>query len=188
MTAWALLGAWALAAGAGAAEDAKPPAPTIVAKLVLKTDTYRIDPAQEGDAFVRKLRELSRRGELLPEPPAVEMTFTLTNTGARPVTINLGGDASRLDLKLEGPGAITVPSNHARTMEFRVGRDVAIEPGKSLEIPVKRLWHGERGNANASYWTTRGEYLLTASYTSTIEEDRTATFTAPAVKVKVVAP
>ena len=121
------------------------------------------------------------------------MTFELTNTGKKAVTIPQGSDASSLNLKLEGPGAVTVSYVQMRTMEYRIGKPVTIEPGKSITIPIAKLLHGMRGDSSASYWTAAGEYTLTASYVTPVEglnlkEDQQATITAAPVKIKVTEP
>ena len=173
----------------------QPPGPTLQAKLILKTDTYTLDPAQSGPEFVKKLKESEKdMGKTPPLPPAVEMTLELTNIGKDPVTIPLGGDLTHLEIKLEGPGAVTIGYAKMHTMEFRLGKPTPIEPGKSLAIPITRLLYGQRGDSFACYWTLPGTYTLTTSYTTpltpSIEEGspRPLTFAAAPVKVNVLAP
>ena len=176
-----------------------PAATTLQAKLILKKDSYNLDPAQTGPEFVKQLKEPEKdiMGQKTPPPPpAVDMALELTNVGKDPVTIPLGGDSTHLDLKLEGPGAVTVPYMKMHTMEFRFGNPTPIEPGKSLTIPITRLTYGSRGDSMACYWTAPGAYTLTASYTAPltapgvegIQNIRPVTFTAPPVKVNVLAP
>lgn len=160
------------------------------ARLVLNKDTYQLDPAQSGEAFAEKLKKLAKEMKQPPAPPEVDMTFELTNTSDKPVTITLDSDAGSLDLTLEGPGAVTVPYVFIRTMEFRGGRETTIQPGKSLTIPIKKLLHGSRGDGNASYWTAAGDYTLTAQLTAPVPSLKLerATITAAPVKVTVTAP
>jgi hypothetical protein len=118
------------------------------------------------------------------------MALELTNTGTKTIAVNLDGDAARLELKLEGPGAVTVPYMPMHTREFRMGVDTKIEPGKSITIPIARLLHGMRGDSSACYWTAPGLYTLTASYVTPVQgldvpKDRQATITAAPVKAQV---
>ena len=120
------------------------------------------------------------------------MAIEIANTGTKAVTIPIGGDATRVELKLEGPGAVTVPYAAMHTMEYRLGRDTKIEPGKPITIALPRLLFGNRGDSMAAYWTAPGEYTLTASYVAPSEgidgrEDKQATITAAPVKVQVTA-
>jgi hypothetical protein len=170
-----------------------PPGLPLKAKLILKKDAYSIPAGQSGEEFAKGLKTPSRPPRKPPAPPEVDMAFELTNTGGKAVTIPLGGDATSLNLRLEGPGAVTVPYTQMRTMEYRIGKDTKIEPGKSLTLPIAKLLHGQRGDASASYWTAPGEYTLTASYVAPSEgidgrEDKQATITAAPVKVRVTGP
>jgi hypothetical protein len=176
------------------AQPADAPEPALKAKLILKTNKYNLDPAQAGPEFVKKLKESEKdMTNMPPFPPAVEMSLELTNVGKDPVTIPLGGDATHLDLKLEGPGAVTVPYVKMHTMEYRFGNPTPIEPGKSLSIPIARLTFGSRGDSFACYWTALGGYTLTASYTTPLNplpggKFKSVTFAAAPEKVNVVPP
>jgi hypothetical protein len=174
-----------------------PPGLPLEARLVLKTDTYKLDPKQQGKAFRDSLPKLDKQGPgrlnvRPPEPPTVDITFELKNTGTKDISVVIGGDMCSLDLKLEGRGAVTAPYQMMMTMEYRMGKKVTIEPGKSLTIPIKRLTHGMRGVSSASYWTEPGDYTLSASYRTPVEgldlkPDQGATIFGPPVKIKVVA-
>jgi hypothetical protein len=172
------------------------PDPSLVVKLILKKDTYTLDPAQSGPEFVRKLKELEKGVEMPPPPPAVDMSLELTNVGKDPVTIPLRGDETSLDLKLEGPGAVTVPYVRMLPRAMGQGTPTIIEPGKSLAITISRLQSGSRSESMACYWTAPGTYTLTASYTTPltvrrvngVPDDRAFTFAAAPVKVNVLAP
>lgn len=172
------------------------PAPGVAsaldAKLILNlnNDIYILDPAQSGPEFVKKLQESKKdMGKTPPLPPAVDMTFELTNTGKDAVTIPLGADSTHLDIRLEGPCAVTIPYARMHTMEYRLGKSTRIEPGESLAIPIKRLLFGARNDSMACYWTEPGTYTLTVSYTAPFgdEPKGAMVFTAPPVPVKVVA-
>lgn len=138
-------------------EAAKSP---LEAKLVAKTDTYTIAAGQQGKEFAEKVKTPNVRD--LPEPPAVDIVLELKNPTDKPITIMVGSDAGTLDLKLEGPGAVTVEARKIFTREYRIGKEVEIAAGKTVELPVKALKHGFRGVAQHSYWTEPGEYKLLA--------------------------
>ena len=63
----------------------------------------------------------------------------ITNTTDKDVVINVNGDDSRLELKLEGPGAVTIDNLVWMTREFRVGTPVTIAPGKSYDVNIASL-------------------------------------------------
>jgi len=179
-----------LCSSALSAQPADKPAPTLQAKLILKTDMYNLDPAQSGPEFVKKLEESEKETyKTPPPPPAVDMTLQLTNVSRDPVTILLGGDFTRLDLKLEGPGAVRIAYVKFHAPESRDGKPTSIEPGKSVAILVTRLTFGERGDSFACYWTAPGAYTCTAYYTTFLLKGGTLfTFAAAPVKVNVLAP
>ncbi len=166
------------------------------ARLIVKNGTYGLDPGQSGEAFAKELKEKAKdpSGRIRPPaPPVVDMTFELTNKSKSTITIPVGSDDARLELKLEGPGAVTVPFQQMHTLEFRVGRPLDIEPGKSTEFTISRLHFGERGDTFAAYWTQPGTYTLTASYVTPVEGvdlkgARQATIIAAPVQVQVTAP
>jgi hypothetical protein len=166
------------------------PAPlTLEANLVVAQDTYTLPAARIGEEFRKQTQTANRAGNAMPAPPDVDLTLELKNTGAAPVVVTLDADSCRVNLKLEGPGAVNVDANVMMTMEFRGGRQATIDPGKSLSIPIKSLRHGLRGISKLAYWTEPGEYTLTASYTTHPPDlnDQTSTIEAPPVKIKVAA-
>jgi hypothetical protein len=75
----------------------------------------------------------------VPKPPAVDLVLQLTNTSDKAVTIYVGGDPNVWTFELSGgDGAVALDSALAFTQEFRLPKAVALAPGKSHEIPVKR--------------------------------------------------
>ena len=169
----------------------------ISVELVAKATTYRLDKAQQGEAFRAALEEANgggpgipgvggalggrgRRGGrgggggmpgagARPEPPAVDLALALTNTTDKPLSIDLGGDEGTLTL--QGPGAAKYePANMMMTMEYRAGTPLAIAPGQTALIPIHSLQYGQREMMGA-YWTEPGEYQLSASYTAVTTSD-----------------
>ncbi len=105
------------------------------------------------------------------------------------MTLLVGPGQSHVDLKLEGPGAVTISGGASFVMEGR--REVKLAPNGVHKVPIKRLEHGPNGQS-ASYWTEPGEYTLTATFKarqkaeSDAHQDKPIEVTAPAVKIKVV--
>lgn len=162
----------------------------VEARLIVKKDTYVLKADQAGEAFTKKLDEIAKSGGQPPNPPEVEMSLELVNTGKESITVSVGGDSGTLVLKLEGPGAVTVPFTGAMSMDFKMGTPTNVEPGKALTIPITKLLHGARGIGEASDWTKPGTYTVTASYVTTIQglgfnDQQTTTATAAPVTVRV---
>lgn len=130
------------------------------AKLIAKEDTYTIAAGQQGKDFAEKLKAPNAKD--LPEPPKVDIVLELKNPTDKPITIMAGSDSGALDLKLEGPGAVTVEGRKIFTREFRIGKAVEIAPGKTYELPITALKFGFRGVAQHAYWTEPGDYKLLA--------------------------
>jgi hypothetical protein len=158
----------------------------LTAALIVNKGTYVLNPAQSGAAFRSQLDQL-KSGQVkgrLPQPPAVELTFRIRNATDKPVALEIGGDDSQMDLKLDGPGAVTVDNNIAVTMEFRMGTPVTIAAGKTYDIKISLLAFGIRGISKYAYWTEPGDYSLTASYTSGTSEKK-GTITSAPVTIKI---
>lgn len=185
-------------AGASFAADTAPAAAAgpknaagLTAALIANKDTYTLDPAQSGKAFRDSLEaRKNARGRgmgALPAAPAVDMTLRITNTTDKEITITTGGDDSQLNLKLEGPGAVTVDNLVAMTMEFRMGRPTTIPAGKTFDIKVSSLAFGMRGISQHAYWTDAGDYTVTATLTYGTPDNKQDKVTSAATKVKVEA-
>jgi hypothetical protein len=161
------------AASAPATGPAPVPGPKneqgLTAVLMADKATYTLDPAQSGKDFRDRLSPPGNarggRGPAggLPKPPAVDLTMRITNNSDKDVTIMVGGDDSQMQLKLAGPGAVTVENMVAMTMEFRIGKPVTIAPGKTYDTKITSLAFGMRGISQYAYWTEPGEYTLTAT-------------------------
>ncbi len=154
----------------------------LTAKLVNNKESYTLNADQSGQAFRDALKK--NRGKA-PATPAVDCVLTLTNTSDKPVTLNLGGDATQITLKLEGPGAVTIENVAPMTMEFRNGAPTVIAPGKSLDIKISNLSFGMRGISQSAYWTEPGDYTLTATWNQSNEDNTKIVVTSDAAKVKV---
>ena len=161
----------------------------LTAALVLNKDAYVIPAGQSGKGFRDQLTaaKAARGMARLPQPPALDVTFRITNTSDKPVTISVGGDDSQMDLKLDGPGADTLDNIVAMTMEFRIGKPVTIAPGKTYDTKIASLAFGMRGISKYAYWTEPGDYTLTATLIYGNGEKQGTVSSGPA-KLKVTAP
>jgi hypothetical protein len=176
------------APGAGAPGAGAKNEQGLSAAIVVNKDSYVLNAAQSGKAFRDQMdaAKNARGGSRLPQPPAVDLTFRITNTTDKDVTISVGGDDSQMNLKLEGPGAVTLDNNVAMTMEFRIGKPVTIAPGKTYDVKISSLAFGMRGISKYAYWTEAGDYTITATLTYGLGEKQGTVTSGPA-KVKVTA-
>jgi hypothetical protein len=161
----------------------------LTAAIVINKDTYAIPAGQAGKEFRDRLTaaNAARGMARLPQPPAIDLSFRITNTTNAAVTITYGGDESQMNLNLQGPGAVTVDNNVAMTMEFRMGKPVTLAAGKSYDIKISSLAFGTRGISKYAYFTEPGEYTVTATLTYGNGEKQGTLASGPA-KFKVTAP
>jgi hypothetical protein len=154
-------------------------------RLVAKRSVYQLGPEV---ALLKK--ELDRQGRLeearnssgksprerlkdqlehlgrhrYPDPPAVELVLEITNRSQQPVEFWWRGDAVRVDLTMQGPGAITVSPPGLHTTELRIAEATRLGPGEIYRRPITRLAYGVRDDTEWAYWTQPGQYTLTASF------------------------
>jgi hypothetical protein len=115
------------------------------------------------EAYAKQLDEAAQGKAKPPKPPAVDFTLVLTNTSAKAIQVWKSGDPVTIEFALTGPGVKQVAPPIAMTMEFRIPAVATVEPGKTLEFPIKSLMGGMRGISKSTYWTKPGEYELTAT-------------------------
>jgi hypothetical protein len=156
-----------------AAEDSP-----LKAEIIVGTNTYELGRFTSGKAFAARLRAAESGGLLPACAPTVDLTLWLTNAGKKPIRIIVGGDRSRLDLDLSGPGAVNLhpqPPLQKGMFELAKGRIIALAVGESHDLPITSLSSGLRGLTKSSFWTEPGEYTLTATYTcpmAVVPEDK----------------
>jgi hypothetical protein len=151
--------------GSVAAEDKMP----VELKLVLRKETYGWPYAQGSKEFEARLQDLQKsrkqgKEARFPDPPALDLVLQITNTGTEKTTVYVEGDANLLTLILKGPGVVTVEPGLVSTTELREPKATVLEPGKSVEIPVRKLADGFRRASRYLYPTAPGEYTLSATY------------------------
>jgi hypothetical protein len=137
--------------------------------LVLNKDTYAWPYEKDPKAFEASLQDLLKRRKMLeevrfPAPPAIDLVLKLTNKGKERVTVYIDGDVNVLTLQLKGPGVVTVDPGFTFTAELRPPKPTDIEPGQSVDVPVKYLADGFRRMSRYVYPTAAGEYTLSATY------------------------
>ena len=164
--------------------------PPLELKLVATKATYPwpyAAPPKPFDANLQDLLAKHKKGENVefPAPPAVEFVLKITNTGKEARTIHVEGRPERVALTLKGPGVVEVSPRLAFTTDFRSPKAVVLEPGKSHEIPIKKLADGFRGASRYVYPTAPGEYTLKATYLLATAERvrRGTTLTSDEIKI-----
>lgn len=186
-----LLAASGLLGMAAAAPTAHAAEPPMELKLLAAKAAYPWpypDTAKEFDTRVQDLIGKQKKGEAVefPAPPAVDLVLQITNPGKEARTIHVGGDPNQWTLTLKGPGVVVVEPRLAFTTDLRMPTTVVLEPGKSHDIPVKKLADGFRGAGRYLYPTAPGEYTLTATYLlATADGAKGTTLTSDAVKITV---
>jgi hypothetical protein len=137
------------------------------ATLVPNRVKYALDAKFSGEEF-RRLLELAKRTrdpDRLPPAPKVDLVFRLHNKADRPVQVRLGHDRGELQLSLTGEGVVHVPLGRSFVADFRRGSLITIAPGGDLEIPIRSLEYGFRGESDRWYWTEAGTHMLQATLT-----------------------
>ena len=96
----------------------------------------------------------------------LKLELELKNTGSADVPFVADSDKHpSVQITVTGPDAVKLPFTGAMTEEFRMGRLMTLEGGKTLSFPIAELKHGKR---NLSRWLIAqpGEYVITATYRS----------------------
>jgi len=142
----------------------KPADLPLQSRLVIRQQTYEVDPATLGRMVAARLMTEAREGPLPLNDQKLDLALQIRNNGRNAVTITVGGDASTTTLTLKGDGAVNEDRAVPMTMEFRMGEQVEIKPGKSHNIPITSLNSGKRDISRVSYWTQAGRHELHAEY------------------------
>jgi uncharacterized protein affecting Mg2+/Co2+ transport len=154
-----------------AADKPKPPEPgkaipatTPLSLTVEGTAKYTLDANAKSEDDLNK----GFATDIFPKPPAVDLKLVLKNTGDQPVQVWTSGDPVTVDLEVKGKGVVTVAPRLAMTLEFRSPMAVEIAAGKTVELPLKALAGGMRGNGQYVYWTQAGEVELVATLNTAV--------------------
>ena len=174
---WQSLALFALGglAFAGPADETKkpagktdPPGVPLEAVLKAKLDTYTLDLGGKTAAEFRKQIESGGETGNYPEAPKVDLVLELKNTGSEAVQVQAFGTENTVELKLNGPGAITEPLKRRITNKLRIApKAITLEPGKSVSVPITSLMFGFKGSHRA-WWVEPGKYTLSASYKTSV--------------------
>lgn len=131
------------------------------------TAKYTLDLGGKTAAeFKKAIADAKESGGPVPPPPAVDLRLTVTNTSKKPIEVWKSGDPIVVSLTLKGPGVLEAKPALAFTADFKLPMATELEPGKSLEFPLKALVGGFRGASDYTYWIEPGEYELVASWKS----------------------
>jgi RNA polymerase sigma factor (sigma-70 family) len=140
-----------------------PPGTPLELRLRAVKDTYPLNlGGRTADQFRRQLRAAARGDREHLEPPAVELTVELVNTGTKDLEVWIGGDIVQAHLDLAGPDAVTCTLDTVSDSDVRPPRAIPLQAGQSHRLKLTSLVHGCRGRAFGSYWLATGKYTLTA--------------------------
>lgn len=179
-----------LAFGATASAGDKP---TLELKIVAKKDSYTLDTGgktpKEFKEMLEDIAAKMKKRERAPQPPrpaAIDLVIEVKNTSKADVALTVEGDSNVVTLDVKGPSVIDIKPQLAFTADFRIGKTIKLEPGKTYEIPVKALSDGFRGASRWIYWTEPGEYTIGATYQlGTADGGKGTLLKAEPIKVKV---
>lgn len=163
-------------------------------EIVNKKPTLAWPSELKPEAYAAKLKEIEQQIKDkklvdVPSPPEIDMVLKLTNVSDKTVSIYMKGDPNTISLALNGPSVLMLVPTKAVTLEFRLPQLTGIEPGKSVEIPLKNLADGFRGNSRHHYFLKPGEYTLKASYQLTDQDGvKTELLKSEAIKLTVEEP
>ena len=156
------------------------------AELIVESP-QTLEPQRSGAAFREQLAANdANKGGITPLN--VRIILRLTNRGTEPLQILRGGDATQLNLTLEGPGVVSISPHAAVTREYRTGKPELIPAGGSRDLVFSFLGSGRRAMETWHYWTEPGQITLSATYAGQLLDRRHFRISAPPVKVEVVAP
>jgi RNA polymerase sigma factor (sigma-70 family) len=145
----------------------QPAGVALEARLVGMKEAYTLDLGGASEEEFLKQVEAGK-GKQLPDPPTVDLFLDIRNTSDKEVTIWIGGDETRLELELKGPGAHSINTMYAFTSELRFAKRVVLGPNSSTNVPVAKLAWGTRMAERFAYWTRPGDYTLTATYRTAV--------------------
>jgi RNA polymerase sigma factor (sigma-70 family) len=115
-----------------------------------------------------QFRDRLKPAPVLPGMTQVDLRLEVTNTGEKPLKLQVGGATNYLTLDLQGPGVVIVPALVRRPQFGKPAtppKEVTVEPGKTvtlLELP--RLTFNSPKGVRMAYWTEAGEFTLEADY------------------------
>jgi hypothetical protein len=151
-----------------------PPKPSpLKMRFVAKQDSYVLDLGGKSAEEYRKMLDAIVPDKSTPPPgPNVDLALEITNPTDVDITIYIGGDNTRLSLDLDGPGAVSKVVTKMTTTDLKVSKPVVIAPGKTYSHPIKSLAFPWPRPTSQWYWTSPGDYTLTALWqTSTEKKD-----------------
>jgi hypothetical protein len=144
------------------------PAATVPANLPIRAEliagktTIKMPPERLGPGYRRGLYERVRRGEAVPACE-LALSLKLTNTSDKPISLAVTGHMQRLDLRLDGPGTVLLPSHRPVARGAARSQRTRIAPAASVEIEIDGMYHGQ-WRRWATCWTETGVYRLQAAW------------------------
>jgi hypothetical protein len=160
--------------------------PDLDFKIVAKTDVYKVPSEWRGGKLQARIAV-----DDFPKPPVVDLELQIANKGKSDKTLLLDSDGGRLELVLNGPGAVSAAALRVFTQEFRRGKLVTIKPGETHTIAWRKLTYGHRGVEFSAYWTEPGDYTLSGKLILPFDPKEPSAekleLTAKAIKIKIEA-
>ena len=161
------------------------PAPPLTLRLEAVQSTYHL-----GDgAKLKQQIEAAERAEktkvpggrrpgtvVYPDPPAVDLRLTITNTSKAALQMwDRGDDRGNLSLLLEGPGAVLATPIQFGTLKLMMDTPLVLDAGQTRTMEFTSLSSGPRGNAYLAYWTLPGDYRVGVVWATAIQPARKIT-------------
>jgi RNA polymerase sigma factor (sigma-70 family) len=151
----------------------EPAGVALAARLTGAKGPYTLDlGGLSAEAFRQRVADGSRAprpglgGPRFPASPKVGLRLEVTNIGKTEVQIQVRGNANKLTLDLQGPGAFYAPLVAQAFMPIRRPSEVlTLAPGTSATVTeVPTLAFPKPGTGSQAYWTAPGNYTLTVDY------------------------
>ncbi len=162
-------------------------------RLMNRDQSLPVTLDRHGKTAAEYRRDLkdAARADALP-PPAINLALELSNPGAKERTLYLSIEEANLALDLRGPGDLRLSIPHGGLSAF-VPQVARVAPGKSVELPIRRLSESGAGRTEYLYWTEPGEYTLKMRLRVPYSESGVAgrgfmTYESQPVRIKVVEP
>lgn len=179
------------------AAKSNPPGVPLELKLVAKKDSATLDlGGKTPEEFRALLKKAEGDRQDVPPASAADLTLEFRNTGTQEIRFWVGGDPTFYRLQLEGPGTASLVAALRKNELYVNPRVITLAPGKSHQIEQADLSFGNAQEFHRAYWTTPGEYTLTAVYETAVsprpanikpigDDFGRVTLTAPPIRIKV---
>jgi hypothetical protein len=160
-------------------------------RLIAKQDTYVLDLNGKSAEEYRKQIDAIVPDKGKPPPgPKVDLVLEISNPSDKEATIWIGGDNTLLSLELKGPGAVSKLLTMQQTADIKVSKAIPIPAGKTYSRPITDLAYPLPRQNSQWYWTSPGEYTLSATWklSTAARDGKGPTLVAVPIKLHVTTP